>query len=169
MDAAIRKYGQDVYLFGTSFGASVAYYAAVREPRLKGLILHNAWDIRNLPASIDKRHIDFLLSKYGHEPERMISLPVMMGLRMTWHLFDNKLRLLAMFKDKLWHRKWSVRSWASFLGYTPDERHINDFSLPALVITGTRMAYCRLTIRRKSFAVWPRRRRIWQSSPMRAT
>lgn len=63
-------------------------------------------------------------------------MPVMMGLRMAWHLFDNKFRLLALFKDKLWHRKWSVRSWASFLGYVPDERHINDFSLPTLVITG---------------------------------
>ncbi|PZM65638.1 hypothetical protein DOE73_10695 [Paenibacillus dendritiformis] len=70
------------------------------------------------------------------EPERMIPLPVMMGLRMASHLFDNKVRLLALFKDKLWHRKWSVRSWASFLGYVSDERHINDFSLPTLVITG---------------------------------
>ncbi|BFH16299.1 lysophospholipase [Paenibacillus melissococcoides] len=64
VDAAIRKYGPDVYLSGTSFGASVAYYAAVREPRLKGLILHTAWDIRNLPATIDKRRIDSIVSKY---------------------------------------------------------------------------------------------------------
>ncbi|MGG4392751.1 alpha/beta fold hydrolase [Paenibacillus thiaminolyticus] len=161
--AAIRKYGPDVYLFGTSFGASVAYYAAVREPRLKGLILHNAWDIRNLPVTIDKRRIDSLLSKYGHEPERMIPLPVMMGLRMTWHLFDNKLRLLGMFKDKLWHRKWSVRSWASFLGYTPVERHINGFNLPTLVITGdkdgmlpldyTKEVFCNLATTEKDLAV----------------
>lgn len=33
VDDAIRKYGTEVYLFGTSFGASVAYYAAVREMR----------------------------------------------------------------------------------------------------------------------------------------
>ncbi|MFD3272164.1 hypothetical protein ACE3MS_18910 [Paenibacillus dendritiformis] len=61
--------------------------------------------------------VDAGVRKYGHEPERMIPLPVMMGLRMAWHLFDNKFRLLALFKDKLWHRKWSVSSWASLLGY----------------------------------------------------
>ncbi|WP_197259575.1 alpha/beta hydrolase [Paenibacillus dendritiformis] len=31
VDAAIRNYGPDVYLFGTSFGASVAYYAASQD------------------------------------------------------------------------------------------------------------------------------------------
>lgn len=68
-----------------------------------------------------------------------------------------------MFKDKLWHRKWSVLSWASYLGYVPDERHINDFNLPTLVITGdkdgmlpldyTKNVFCTLATSEKDLAV----------------
>lgn len=136
IDYAITKYGENVYLFGSSFGASVAYYSAIRKPRIKGLILNNAWDINNLPPTINQERIRHKLDKFSNEPRKMIPLWVMMGLKMSWNLFDNKFRFLTLLNDRLWHRQWSVQSWKSFIDYKPDQKDEENFDTPLLVITG---------------------------------
>jgi len=111
----ISEYGEDVYLLGTSFGASVAYYAAIKNLKLKGLILNNAWDINNLPPTINMKRINRKLDKYSSEPLKMVPLVTMMGIKVSWNLFDNKLEFLTLLRDKLWHKKWSIQSWKSFI------------------------------------------------------
>ncbi|MBB4826118.1 alpha-beta hydrolase superfamily lysophospholipase [Sporosarcina luteola] len=136
VEYVVRNYEGDVYLFGTSFGASIAYYAAINTPHIKGLILNNAWDLNNLPSTINKKRIFTMLNKHSENPNRLIALPIIMGAKMSWSLFDNKLRFLGLLKDKLWHRKWSVQSWKSFLQYKADPSSIQNFNLPTLVLTG---------------------------------
>jgi len=163
IDYAITKYGENVYLFGSSFGASVAYYSAIKNPRIKGLILNNAWDINNLPPTINKKRISRKLEKFSNDPKKMIPLLVMMGFKMSWNLFDNKFRFLTLLNDKLWHREWSVHSWKSFIDYKPDQQDEENFNVPLLVITGendgmlplsyTKQVYDNLSTSKKEFSI----------------
>lgn len=132
----ISEYGEEVYLFGSSFGASIAYYAAIKNLNIKGLILNNAWDINNLPPTINKKRINRKLEKYAEDPLKMVSLVTIIGIKVSWNLFDNKLEFLTLFLDKLWHKKWSIQSWKSFIYYKPDQNKEINLNIPILVITG---------------------------------
>ncbi len=134
----IEKYGENVYLFGTSTGAFVAYAAAIKIEKIKGLILNSAWDIYNLPLTIDKSRIIATIKKFLKDPDKMLPLHTIIGFKMLWHLFENKFRFLGLLTDEFWYAKFSVQFLHTFFEYKPDLQAIDAFRVPTLVITGER-------------------------------
>lgn len=132
----IKKYGENVYLLGTSTGAFAAYSAAIKVKEIKGLILNSAWDINNLPPTICKKRMVAMIEKFSKEPEKMLPLHTIIGFKKIWYLLDNKFRLLSLITDEFCYTRLSVQFLHTFFEYKPVLQDIEEFQVPTFVIKG---------------------------------
>jgi pimeloyl-ACP methyl ester carboxylesterase len=136
-DYIAQNYNQKIGICGSSLGGFIALYAGIENKKIKCVVSHNVLDLDNLPMmrkdlKIPKFLIPFLCKIFAN-----IYIPL--ENLFDWNLvFEEKIYLTKLKKDKLMVWKYTLRSISSLFVFTKDKPKVVNMQTPVMILVGER-------------------------------
>lgn len=136
---AMQRLDAPLHLLGTSLGGTFALYAALRDPRVAGVVCHGAMDIATdlQVATRWPRVAQWALRHFGFVARLAPGLPIPLKWIVDWRdVVDSPQLLRRLERDPLMVWRYALGSWGSFLDYPRQD--LSRADRPVTILVGRR-------------------------------